>query len=145
MPKMVTNSFGNRNFMQPMGRVNMPSKCLDFIFLSFVGRGGCIFFFFFFSHQVPNMFPRFPMCSPRVFPIAPRFNPICFAQSLPLLTYIGGAKGEPFHLSIESSILGKLHSFNLFFLWWVNQIGSLQKKKKVGLVWHPQLINMKQR
>jgi hypothetical protein len=21
------------------------------------------------SHQVPNMFPRFPMCSPRAFPI----------------------------------------------------------------------------
>jgi hypothetical protein len=33
------------------------------------------------SHQVPNMFPRFLMCSSRVFPIAPRFNPICFAQS----------------------------------------------------------------
>ncbi|CAM6034844.1 unnamed protein product [Sphagnum compactum] len=28
------------------------------------------------------------MCSPRVFSIAPRFNPICLAQSPPLLTYI---------------------------------------------------------
>jgi hypothetical protein len=54
------------------------------------------FFYFFFifslfptcSHQVPKMFPKFPMCSPRVFPIAPRFNPICFAQSPPLLTCI---------------------------------------------------------
>jgi len=46
------------------------------------------------------------MCSSRVFPIAPHFNPICFAQSPPLLTYIGGAKGEALHLSIESSILG---------------------------------------
>jgi len=46
-------------------------------------------------------------------------------------------------LSIESSILGSLHSFN-FFLWqWANQIGSLQKNE-VGLVRHPQLINMKQ-
>jgi hypothetical protein len=37
------------------------------------------------SHQVLNTFPRFPMCSPRVFRIAPCFNPICFAQSPPLL------------------------------------------------------------
>ncbi len=41
------------------------------------------------SHQVLNIFSRFSMCSPRVFPIAPRFNPICFTQSPPLLTYIG--------------------------------------------------------
>jgi hypothetical protein len=59
------------------------------------------------SHQVPNMFCKFPMCSPRVFPIAPCFNPICFAQSLPFLTYIGRPKGEPLHLSIKSSILGE--------------------------------------
>jgi hypothetical protein len=39
------------------------------------------------SHQVPNMLPRFPMCSPRVFPIAPRFNPICFAQSPPHILF----------------------------------------------------------
>ncbi len=43
-------------------------------------------------------------------------NPICFAQSPPFLTYIGGPKGEAlFHLPIESSILGSLHSFNFFF------------------------------
>jgi hypothetical protein len=66
------------------------------------------------------------MGSARVFPIAP---PICFAQSPPLLTYIGGPKGEAFHLSIESTILGSLHSFN-FFLQWANQIGSLHPKKK---------------
>jgi hypothetical protein len=103
------------------------------------GRGSRIFFHFSF---VPNMFPRFPMCSPSVFPIAPHFNPTCFAQSPPLLTYIGGPKGEALHLSIESSVLGSLGSFN-FFSRWANQIGWLQKKK-VGLVRHPQLINMKQ-
>jgi len=61
------------------------------------------------SFQVPNEFPSSSQqCSPRVFPIAARFNPICFAQSLPLLTYIGGPKGEEaLHLSIESSILGE--------------------------------------
>ncbi len=39
------------------------------------------------SHQVFNVFPK-------VFPIAPGFNPICFAQSRPLLTYIGGPIGN---------------------------------------------------
>jgi hypothetical protein len=52
------------------------------------------------------MLPTFPMCSTRVFPIAPPFNPICFAQNPPLFNYIGGPKGEALHLSIESSILG---------------------------------------
>jgi hypothetical protein len=79
---------------------NMHSKCLDFIFLKFWvgGMGGGFFSFFlcsqdvlFCSLQVPNGFPicslSFQCFSPRVFPIAPRFNPICFAQSPPLLTY----------------------------------------------------------
>jgi hypothetical protein len=54
------------------------------------------------------------MCFSSVFPIAPRFNPMCFARSSPLLTYIGGPKDEALHLSVESSILGSLHSFNFF-------------------------------
>ncbi len=109
---MVTNSFGNRNFMQPMGRLNMHSKYLDFVlFFKVLGvRQGEDYFFFHFSF-VPF---KFPMCSPRVFPIAPRFNPTCRAQSPPLLTYIGEPKGEALHLSVESSILGNLHSFNFF-------------------------------
>ncbi len=134
---MVMNSFGNRNFMQPMGRLNMHSKFLDFFLLRFGWARVVVLEFFHFSF-VPSMFPsnsqwvpiRFPICSPRVFPIAPSFNPICFAQSPPLLTYIGGPKVEALHLSIESSILVSLHSFNIFFWWWANQIGSLQKKKK---------------
>jgi len=85
------------------------------------------------------------MCSPRMFPIAPHFNPICFAQSPPLVTYIGGAKGEAPHLSIESSILGRLHSFNFSFLVMGESNWLIAKKIKIGLVWHPQLINIKQR
>jgi hypothetical protein len=68
-----------------------------------------------FGDQILNMFPRFPMCSPRVFPIAPHFNPVCFAQSPPLLIYIGGLKEEALYLSIKKFILGSLHSFSLFF------------------------------
>jgi hypothetical protein len=44
-----------------------------------------------------------------------QINPICFAQSPPLLTYIGEPKGEALHLSTESSIFGSFHSFNFFW------------------------------
>ncbi len=43
-----------------------------------------------------------------------QINPICFAQSPPLLTYIGEPKGEALHLSTESSIFVSFHSFNFF-------------------------------
>jgi hypothetical protein len=42
------------------------------------------------SQHVPKLFPKFSMCFPRLFPIAPNFKPICFAQNPPLLTYIHG-------------------------------------------------------
>jgi len=130
---MVTNSFGNRNFMQPMGRLSMHSKCLDFFAFKFgQGWGGRYFFIFpsfpICSLQVPNGFPSGSQYVPYVFPIAPCFNPIRFAQSPPLLTYVGGPKGETLHLCIEFSILGSLHRFN-FFLGRANQIGSLPQKK----------------
>ncbi len=81
--------------------------------------------FFHFSF-LPN---RFPMCSLKVLSISPCFNPICFGQSPSLFTYIVGPKGEALYHSIESSILGSLHSFNIV-LWWADQI----PQKEVGLV-----------
>jgi hypothetical protein len=39
---MVTNRVGNRNFMQPMGRLSMHSKCLDFFSFKFGGGGVCV-------------------------------------------------------------------------------------------------------
>ncbi len=132
-PKMVTNSFGNRNFMEAMGRLSMHSKCLGLFSLSFgLGRVGEVFFHFSF---VLNMFSssskwvpiRFPMCSPRVFPIAPCFNPICFAQSSPLLTYVGGPKVEAF-IFPQNLLFGVAWIVSIF-LQWANQIGSLQNKK----------------
>jgi hypothetical protein len=92
------------------------------------------------SNQVLNMFPKFPMCSTRVFPLAPCFNPICFAQSPPLFTYIAGLKGEALHRMFY--VLGASLVWT-FFLQWTNQIDSLQKRK-FGLTRHPQLIDMKQ-
>ncbi len=62
-----------------------------------------------------NTLPRIPMCSPRVFPIAPCCNLICFAQSPPLLTYIGGSKGGGTPSFHKIFYFGSVHSFNLFF------------------------------
>jgi hypothetical protein len=78
---MVMNSFGNRNFMQPMGRLSMHSKCLDFFLLSFGfgGEGGFFSFFSLFptcSLQVPNGFPSDSnmflgsQCVPTMFPLS---------------------------------------------------------------------------
>ncbi len=96
---------------QWVGSTCTQSSLIIFLLSFGWGEEGEDFFHFPF---VPNMFPRFPMCSPKVFPIAPHFNPICFAQSPPLLTFVAGPKGEALHLSIESSILGSLHSLNFF-------------------------------
>ncbi len=118
--QMVINSFGNQKYMQPMGRLKHALKVpWFFLFQVLVGAGGGggeSFFHFFFvpfmflssSLWIPNMFPKFQMCSPRVFLIASGFNPICFAQSPPHLTYIHEPKGKALHLAIESSILGEL-------------------------------------
>jgi hypothetical protein len=54
------------------------------------------------------------------------------------------AKGGGTHLSVESSILGSLHSFNFFFFFFFAMGQSnwlISKRKKVGLVRHPQLVN----
>jgi len=63
---MVTNCFGNGNLMQPMGRLSMHSKCLDFFLLNFGwgrqgGWGKDFFLFLLFPtcfHLVPNLFPK---------------------------------------------------------------------------------------
>jgi hypothetical protein len=141
---VVTDSFGNQKYMQPVGRLKHALKVPCFYFILSFGWGGAgrIFFIFpLFStcsfyvpfkfsmgtwwepQCVPNVFPKFPMCSPRVLPIAPCFNPFCFAQSPPPLTKGGGTPSL-----IESSILGEPPQFQLF-LQWANQNNSLQKKR----------------
>ncbi len=67
---MVTNSFGIRNFMHPMGRLSKHSKCLDFFSFKFwvggvEGGGRGIFFLLSF---VPFKSPMFPMSSPKGVP-----------------------------------------------------------------------------
>jgi hypothetical protein len=93
---MVTNSFGNKTFMQPMRRLSMHSKCLDFFSLKFwvgVGKVGRIFLIFPLFLTCSHKFPMGSQYVPYVFPKgvlnSTSLNPICFAQkSPPLLTYI---------------------------------------------------------
>jgi len=65
---------------------------------------------FFFSLGVGNLgntilyFFVFPPCSPRVFPIAPHFYPIWFAQSSSLLTYDMWAEKHGFFFFFLSSV-----------------------------------------
>jgi len=126
----------------------MHSRCLDFFLLSFGWGGGgawgedffsfslCSLYvrfkFSMSSHEVLNMFPKFSICSPRVFP---RVS-LCFAQSPHFLTYIGGQKGEALHLSIESSILGA-SIVSTFFCDGPIKITHCKKKKKLDLLCTP--------
>jgi hypothetical protein len=81
---------------------------------------------------------KFPMCSPWVFPIAPCFNPICFVQSPPLLTYISGRKGEALHLSIESSNFWETSGFQLLDM---GQSNSTKKKLDLwGVKVEPKMV-----
>jgi len=75
-------------------------------------------------------------CSPRVFPIAARFN-----KSSPSHPYrwAKGRGGTPsFHTIFY---FGGVSNISIFFGGQPN--GLIKKKKKGGLVRHPQLINMK--
>jgi hypothetical protein len=84
MPKMVTKSFGNRNFMQPMGRPKHALKVPCFFSFYVLGQGegggGKIYFHFsrlpnkfaLCSFQVPNGFPIFSLTfSPYLFTFIP--------------------------------------------------------------------------
>ncbi len=73
------------------------------------GGGGVLFFIFLGSLCVPIMFiktfqcvpilfSKFSMCCQKVSLITPNLKPMFFGQIPPLLTYIGGLKGEVLHL-----------------------------------------------
>ncbi len=86
---MVTNSFGTRNAMQPMGRLKHSLKAPCFFSFFPIGGGGGggwggVWFFF--------IFPWFP-CVPNMFFIALHSCPICFGKYCPSFTYIGAPKG----------------------------------------------------
>jgi hypothetical protein len=116
---MVTNSFGKRNFMQPMGRRAQACTqgALHFFLLSLGVWGWGGFFpilpwFSMCSHHVPNEFssgfqyvPQVPNVFPNMFSIAPHFYPICFAKCCAPFTYIAGPNGRNFLLWGVSIVL----------------------------------------
>jgi hypothetical protein len=84
------------------------------------------------SHQVANMFPKFPMCSPTCSPYHLTFTPICFGKCWPPFTYIGGQKGRNSILKNRSFYFGGQSN-------WLIAKGVKKKKKKT---WEaPHLIN----
>jgi hypothetical protein len=123
---MMTNVFGNRNFMHPMRRLNMCSSWWAQFFIFWGGVGGDIFLFFFpvpnvfssCSHRVPQVLKLFS----KMFAIAPQFYPIWFAQSSTLM-YINW-KGR-LRVSIFVSIL-QLESKEVLLL------RSAQSSQKIG-------------
>jgi hypothetical protein len=132
---MVTNSFGNISWSQWEGSTCIQNALIFFYYISEKGGAGEFFSFFLCSQLV--LF-KFPMCSTKGLSIAPRFNPIYFAQSPPLLTYLGGPKGEALHLSIKYCILGSLYSFNFYFF--CNgpiKLVHSKNKKKLDLFGNP--------
>jgi hypothetical protein len=121
MPKMVTKSFGNRNFMQPMGRPKHALKVPCFFSFYVLGQGegggGKIYFHFsrlpnkfaLCSFQVPNGFPIFSLTfSPYLFTLS--HMPWKMVSSFHLYRW---AKGEEL-FKIEPSVLGSIHC--LFYL-----------------------------
>ncbi len=103
-PKMVTNSLGKRNFMQPMGRPKHALKvhsflpwfpmCSHYVPFKFA-MGFC---------QVLNMFPKFSMCSPTCSPQHGTFIPYALANVVVLSPIqVGQREGTP-HFTIEGSI-----------------------------------------
>ncbi len=134
--------------MQPMGRLSMHSKCLDFFSFKFwvVGGWGDLFHLSF----VPNMFPsssqwisiRFPRCS-----LGSQCVPQwCSQQQLPLISHV-----LPKVLPFSPIWVGQRGRHSIFpenLLFWGASIVSTFfcdepiklahcKKKKVGLVKHP--------
>ncbi len=87
------------------------------------GEGEEDLFFFLCSQKVPNVFPK-------GVPNSTLLESLMFCpKSSPSHLYMW-AKGEALYLSIGSSILGRLHSFNFFF-----RDGPIKfNQKKVGLV-----------
>jgi len=78
---MGMNNFGKRNFMQPMGRLSMPSWIIKFSLSEGVGLEETgIFCFLPCSQCAPIMFSSSSQCVPKMFPnafpIVPRFYPI---------------------------------------------------------------------
>ncbi len=132
---MVMNSFGKRNFMQPMGRRPKHAfKVPCSIFLLSLGRGRDYFSFSPSSQCVPTMFQ---VQVPNGFSIhSPSSQHVLHSTSLLShmlwqmlssfqLGQIGWTQNKTFYF-------GETPEFLLFIYWWANQIDSLQTKIELG-------------
>ncbi len=99
---MVRNSFENGNFMQPMGRLNMHHERSSFFLFDGRGPHTGLFVFFPCSQSVPKLFPD---AFAKMFPIAPGFYPIWFAQSsTPMYINQGNMRKHTFILRMEANL-----------------------------------------
>ncbi len=128
-PKLVTNNFGNKSFMQkPMRRLNMHSSKV--LFFSFWGRWVREVFFFFF--HVPNVFP---LCSHHVSwsSSSSQVVPQNFPNGASVLSHMVCPKFNP-HVcklkrwSIESTFVSICNSRSKEVLLW----GSVQCSQYIG-------------
>jgi hypothetical protein len=123
---MVTNSFGNWNFMQPMGRLSMHSRMIQFF--SFRGGGGGQWFLFFFpcSHEVSKVFPDHSQFVPNsTWVLSPKFNSPVYK--------LKRWKGAHLFLFCNWGPKRCFYWGPMFqnICWWANQYGSFKIKKKV--------------
>ncbi len=144
--KMMPKSFGNINFMQPIGRLNMHSWWA--LFFPFGGWAGMIFFLSFFL--VPNVFStcsieivQIPKFYLNMFWIALQFYPIPIDWSsiLMYLNWKGKPSGNTFAFILQLMVqrgasIGECSMFPENCLW-ANEYGF--KKKK--MLWTHAWIN----
>jgi hypothetical protein len=140
---MVTNSFGTQKFHATNGKAQHALKVPWFSLLLSFGWGEDFFFvpnkFPLGSHQVPNLFPRFPMCSPSVLPIAPRFNPICSTQSPPYRNHLHLSVVPMFHFCVALNTYATytwktMHLVKLQHSSLPRYLGLTSTSKRVGVI-----------
>jgi hypothetical protein len=141
---MMPKSFGNSNFMQSTGRLNMHSWWA--LFFPFEGWAGTSYFLSFFL--VPNVFStcsfeifQIPKFFPKVFWIAPQFYPIRFTWSSALMyiNWKGKPLGDTFAYILQLMVqrgasIGECLMFPKNCSW-ANEYGSLKKKRLWAHPW----------
>jgi len=133
---MVTNSFGKRKFMQPMGRPKHALKVPCFFSFQVLGQGEGFFFFIFpwfpsCSHYVPQVPNEFP----NMFSIAPHFYSIMLWQMLSSFHLYTWAKGKE-HCTSKLNLLWGASIVSFFLSDGPIKLAHCNQKKKTELGRH---------
>ncbi len=139
--KMVATMSRSRIHMQPMRQLKGTSKRVHFFLLE-GGEDGDFLILVFPSYFQPVltcskwyssgfqwMFPKFAMCSSRVFPIAPHFISYPLPNSSPFLTYIT-SQMRGTQSSYRNYYLGQPPKFQFLLAYGPIKMAYCQKKKK---------------